>query len=236
MRQVVSALDAALSMITVALRHSAEGAGQDVGAAADGAWEVMMARPLPLLVLVVGLPALLLGTTFLQAAAVHIAIRDADDRPASMAEAARFAVARMVPLFGWWLLAGLLVGIASLFLLVPGIYLGVVLFSSLTLVVLVERRGMSRCFSLVKGRFWTTFGRVALLVLIAGTGNLLASLIAEAVAGGAFAADITTVLAALLTIPLGPVITAFMIVTYTELRHHEDRAVTTARLAAELSR
>jgi hypothetical protein len=103
-------------------------------------------------------------------------------------------------------------------------------------VVLLERRGLGRCFSLIKGRFWATFGRVALLALIVGTGNVLATVIAEGLAGGASATDIATVLSAILAIPLGPVLTALTIVTYTELRHHEDHAVSTGQLAAELSR
>lgn len=198
----------------------------------------VFAQPLTYLAITAAWAVLLLSTSFLQAMAVHLAVRDADGRPATFGEAARFAAGLAAPLLAWWLVVGLLVFVGSIFLLVPGIYLGVVLLSSVTMVVIVERRGIDRCFSLIKGRFWATFGRMLLLALISVVGYLPAGLVEYAALNNPddlLFVDLASVLTAILAIPLGVVLTAFLIVTYTELRRHENGTVTTAQLAAEMS-
>jgi hypothetical protein len=195
----------------------------------------VFAQPVPYLVAVLSYLVLLLVTSFLQAMAVYMAVRDADGRPTTFGEAARYAAGLAAPLLAWWLVAGLLVLVGSFFLLVPGIYLGVVLLSTVTMVVLVERRGIGRCFALIKGRFWATFGRMLLLTVLTVAYLALTSLITHAVTGDLLG-DVALVLLEILTIPLGIVLTAFLIVTYTELRGHENAAVTTSQLTAEMSR
>ncbi|MDO7852708.1 hypothetical protein [Hymenobacter convexus] len=77
-------------------------------------------------------------------------------------------------------MVGLLVGASFFLLLVPGLYLGVVL-SLFFIVQLNEGRGfgatLSRCWLLVRGKWWSTFGLIALVLLlyyvvVAGVGGV----------------------------------------------------------------
>lgn len=64
-------------------------------------------------------------------------------------------------MFGVYLVSFVIVVIASMFLLVPGIYLGVV-FSFFPAAIIFEERSfgnaMSRCFNVIKDNWWRTFG------------------------------------------------------------------------------
>ena len=72
--------------------------------------------------------------------------------------------------------AGLLVGIVAslgfLLLIIPGIYLGVTL-SLITSVIILERKSVgdafSRCFALIKEKWWSTFGLLFIAALIQGS-------------------------------------------------------------------
>jgi hypothetical protein len=176
----------------------------------------------------------LVVAAFVLGASVFVAIRDAAGQPATAQEGLRFAAGRALPLIGWWLLAYLLVLVGTILLVLPGIYLAVVLFSSLVGVVVVERNGIGRCFQLIKERFWPTFGRLLVAVLIGGVYVLVVSFISTAIGGPASA--VHAVLQAILMIPLGVAGAGVVVVTYAELRSHENPAVSTAGLAAEMTR
>lgn len=72
--------------------------------------------------------------------------------------------------------AGLLVGIVSVVgffvFVIPGIYLGVTL-SLITSVIIFERKSVgdafSRCFTLIKDKWWSTFGLLFIAALIQGS-------------------------------------------------------------------
>lgn len=193
----------------------------------------VLAHPLLSLMLALVLIATSPASSFVQAASMYVAIRDAAGRPTTPAEVARFAGERALPLLGWWLVAAALVAGGWMFLMVPGIYLAVVLGSALTGVVVVERRSISRSFMLLAGRFWATAARVLVFTLGAGLYHLAAASVSAALLGPA--SDAATVLTSLLTIPLAVAASAFLVATYAELRYHENRSTTTDRLAAELT-
>ncbi|MFC5410484.1 hypothetical protein ACFPMF_14250 [Larkinella bovis] len=72
--------------------------------------------------------------------------------------------------FVTWLAVGILVIIGAMFFIVPGIYLGVVF--SLALVTVVFENGsvgtfMSRCFELIRDKWWSTFGLIIIISFIA---------------------------------------------------------------------
>ena len=189
---------------------------------------------------------------FAQGASVFVAVRDAVGRPAKAGEALSFAAGRALPLFGWGLVAGLMVAGSALVLVLPGVVLGsqglivvgvlllipVVLYlvtvfgAALTGVVIVERQGIGRTFGLVNRRFWPTAGRLVVFGIIAFLYNAIVSLVAGALAGGS--PLVATLLGAVLTLPISLASVGVAVVTYAELRNHENRAVGSPALAAQM--
>ncbi|MBX2846165.1 MAG: hypothetical protein KTR13_08115 [Saprospiraceae bacterium] len=84
------------------------------------------------------------------------------------------------------IVAGLLTIIACFFLLIPGIYLGVV-FSFLLWVMIFEKRGlgvaMGRCFEIIKEHWWSTFGLIVIMSILQGIVGAIFSLPAGIVSG-----------------------------------------------------
>lgn len=79
------------------------------------------------------------------------------------------AFANLGKVLGAGIVTGIIVVIGFLFLLIPGIYLSVVL-SLLTLVIVMEGdplfEAISRCFYLIKGKWWSTFGLLFIMAII----------------------------------------------------------------------
>ena len=172
---------------------------------------------------------------FVQGASVFVAIRGAAGAPAGAAEGLRFAAGRALPLIGWWLLAVIMVSVGSILLLIPGLYLMVVLYSSLLGVIVVERDGIGRCFTLIQRRFWISTGRLIVAGVIFFVYYLVAHAIAALIGGGPTSA-VTAIVQAILVIPLGIALTGVAVVMYAELRLHEQGTASTPALNAEMSR
>jgi hypothetical protein len=169
---------------------------------------------------------------FAQGASVFVAVRDAVGRPAKAGEALSFAAGRALPLFGWGLLAGLMLVVGFLLLVLPGVYLAIVFGATLTGVVVIERQGIGRTFALVNPRFWPTAGRLVVVGLIGLVYNLVVTFVIGALAGaGSFVA---TLLSAVLTLPLSLLSVGVAVVTYAELRNRENPAVGSPALAAQM--
>jgi hypothetical protein len=191
----------------------------------------------------------LVANAFVQSGSIYVATRDAAGQSTTASEGLRFSVGRALPLIGWGLLAGVIVGffltigvllsitvnVALFVLAIPGLYLSIVIFSSLYGVVVIERGGLGRCFALIKGRFWATTGRMVVAVLLGGIYAGVAQAVSSAVGGGPTGV-FSVILHAVLMIPLGVAAIAAIVVTYAELRFHENTAVSTPALAAELAR
>lgn len=181
----------------------------------------------------IGFAVLFVATAFAVGASVFVVVRDAAGQPASVGEALGFAVGRALPLIGWGLLAALAIGAGTLLLVLPGLYLAVVLLSTLYGVVVIERRGIDRCFTLVHNRFGPTVGRMALVFLAGLVVFGVVSVVAAGLGQGSLAA---LVVQAVINAGTGVVAIGVYVVTYAELRFREHPGVSTPSLAAELNR
>ena len=169
------------------------------------------------------------------AASVFIAVTQASGEPANLGTALSFAARRVLPLIGWGIVAGLLIGIGIVLLILPGLYLAVVFAASLTGVVVIERRGIGRCFKLVNNRFGPTLGRMLLAFLAAIVVVGIPSFFAASLGPDSL---VGAIVQALLGIVSGIVGVGVYVVTYAELRFHdrERPGALTPALAAELRR
>lgn len=106
-------------------------------------------------------------------------------------------------------------------------------------VVFLERRGLRRCQELTKGRFWLISGRmlvagVAFGLYLGATAGLMKLLLRPFGDPGTLTLPYSTIeyfLGGLLHLPLFGVIMTVTLVTYAELRFHENPSTTTAILA-----
>jgi len=184
-------------------------------------------------VIAVGLVVNLAAMAVAQGASVYVVIRDAAGRPAAAGEVAHFVAPRVPALIGWTMLSWLLTGMGAFLLFVPAVYLGVVFFAALYGVVMVERKGIGRCFELVHQRFWRTVGRMLLLLVFALTYTVVVIMVLGVVPGGPETV-VFSFLNQLLLAPLMMVLAAAAVVTYAELRGHEHRGLRATQLADEL--
>lgn len=181
---------------------------------------------------IIGFLVMLVLSAYVSSASVFVAIRDAAGQSTTAVEGLRLGAGRALPLLGWQLLAGILAVLGFVLFILPGVYL-LIVFTALAGVVVVERAGIGRCFTLVNPRFLPTAGRI-LLTALAG---IVYFAIVFAVTGGYSPSGsvIGAIVRPILLIPLGVVGAAVAVVTYAELRFHE-RGVDTGTLVAELSR
>ncbi|RZT86171.1 hypothetical protein EV383_3060 [Pseudonocardia sediminis] len=183
------------------------------------------------IVLVVFVAALLIA----QGASYYFVTQDAAGAPESVGDAVRFGASRALPLLGWGILAAIIVFVGFVLLVIPGIYLGVVLYV-VACVVMYERDGIGRCFSLVNPRWFPTFGRLLLLFVGSAVYQGIISYVVISLLGDAEANPWTQPIVQVLSIPVALLSVGVAVVTYAELRHHEAPGqVTTARLSAELT-
>lgn len=169
-----------------------------------------------------------------QGSSLYLAIQDAAGRPLSTDRMFRFAVERAPALVGWAVVACLLIVIGTIPLIVPGVYLAVVLGAALPGVIIIERRGIARCFELVNPRFWPTAARMGVVVL-AGVAYLAVArfVVSALTTPGSFR---EALLGAAAQIPLEMAAVGVAVVTYAELRFHERGTAFTSTLADELDR
>ncbi|MBW0105726.1 hypothetical protein [Pseudonocardia sp. KRD291] len=183
------------------------------------------------IVLVVFVAALLIA----QGASYYFVTQEAAGAPVPVGDAVRFGASRALPLLGWGILAAILIFIGFILLVIPGIYLGVVL-SVVAAVVMYERDGIGRCFSLVNPRWFPTFGRLLLFTVAGAVYQTIVLQILTLLLGPADTNPWVNPLLQLLSIPVALLAVGVTVVTYAELRHHEAPGqVSTARLSAELA-
>jgi hypothetical protein len=143
----------------------------------------------------------------------------------------RFAVRRLGGLFGVAIVGGLLVALATLALIVPGIWL-FVMYSVAVPALLLERIGpiqaLRRSFRLVKGRWWPTAGVLVvgyLLIgilgaLVTGVVMLVPAVVAEDnTLAGALGAVVGGTLGSMLTTPYSAAVVALL---YFDLRVRKE--------------
>lgn len=169
---------------------------------------------------------------------------NAAGQPARVAAALRYGLARVGPMFGWYLLAYLLVTVGLVVLVLPGIYL-LVACALFGLAVAYEpgRAAIGRSFVLVHRSFPQAVGRVLLLVLVvlgvAVVGGLVVNAFGltivaipegqDASVGFQLTADVVT---AALSVPMYMLLLVGLLLTYTQLRVRREPVSTGALWAA----
>jgi hypothetical protein len=166
------------------------------------------------------------------ALAVWAVVRQAAGQSAQLRDGLRFLAARIGPLLGWALVC---IGLAAIgfLLILPGLFFTMVLNTTFFGVVLIERRDLRRAAMLVARRLLPTLGRCTVAVAVLVFAAIVATTVAVALPDQAAAQFVWSVIAEW---PLSALSAAFAVVTYAELRWHEDPAVGTLQLAAELNR
>lgn len=178
------------------------------------------------------------------AAGTWVVARQAAGEPVGMGAALRYGLRRALGLWGWTLVASLLIALGVCACILPGIYVlaAVALFGP---VYLFERKDpMGRSFGTLHRRFGMVLGRVALVAValvaawlvnvVVGTVNRLVfgahPMDAPGTAAGAVA---LAVVGAVLVTPAYLAQLVGLVATYAEQRA-QDGPVNSARLAAEL--
>jgi hypothetical protein len=122
-----------------------------------------------LVLFAVGVLLLMVFSILSQAVIVHAAFQAMRGRPARLGESLRVGLARFLPIVALAIVAGILIGLASLLLLIPGLILFTMWFVG-TPVCVVERLGpwtsLMRSAELTKGHRWKVFGLMLLLVIV----------------------------------------------------------------------
>ncbi len=167
-------------------------------------------------------------------ATTRVIVDDAAGRPTDLAAAFSLAKRRVAPWLGWSIVTGLLIVLGFIAIIIPGIWLGVVFGASILGVVVFERANpFERSFALIKGMWWSIFGRVLLLLL----GTAIYTFIVDGILESLVTNDelssrvVGEVLKAALLIPLTMLSAALYVITYAELRNREQPGVTSEGLA-----
>ncbi|MFC0008081.1 hypothetical protein [Micromonospora siamensis] len=195
---------------------------------------------------VIGLGSLLFG--LLQAAGwaagSWAVTRQALGEAVTVGGALRYGFRRALGLWGWTLLAGLLMAVGFCFCFLPGIYLAFAL-SLVTPIYLYERENpIGRSFRMFHDRLGMVLGRISLVgvvvILFSVVTSVVENIATSAAGPDPFASPATAaglfvalVVAALLSVPAYLVQQVGLVVTYAEQRGQEG-PVNTARLAGEL--
>ncbi len=185
------------------------------------------------LIAVAAVIVFLIVGAWVQIASFVIAVLDAAGEPIGMGSALRLASRRVLPLTGWMIISGIMLVVGFVLLVIPGIYLAIVFGASLIGVVTVDHKGIGRSFELVNRRFWPTAGRMLLLFLIIIVYFALTIGLDYLAGPGSF---VSNVLGWIFSIIMGLFAVGVSVVTYTELRFHENPTVLTPTLVTELRR
>jgi len=128
---------------------------------------------------------LILGTIS-QAVLAYAMFQDMRGRPVHLGEAVRKGLARFFPILGLAILSSIVIGLASLLLLVPGVMLAVRWAVALPVCV-VEGLGpiasMERSAVLTRGHRWKVFAILLLMVIIGALAGWIVAAVFRSLAG-----------------------------------------------------
>jgi hypothetical protein len=151
----------------------------------------------------------------------------------------RFAMSRIWPMLGWGLVTGLLTAVGFVLCIAPGIWLGVVFFSGVTGVIAFERgHAFERSFALIKGQWWSMFGRAAMMSVLWWGVSFVIGLLTIAIFGTSIGDRSTAAIIAsqiittVIGLPLAMLLSIAAVIAYAELRSKE-RFTTAGQLASE---
>ena len=178
--------------------------------------------------------------TLSQAVVLYGAFQVMRGRPVDLAESARIGLRRFFPIVGLAIVVTLLVTLASILLLFPGLMLYTMWFVA-TPVCVVEQLGpfasMARSRQLTKGHRWKIFGLLLLLLIPVLVIGAIVGVAAVAVTGGflTLANAMATTVGQIVNLAWNAIWTAFfailIVVTYHDLRVAKE-GVDTDQIAA----
>jgi hypothetical protein len=144
----------------------------------------------------IAIPVLLIVTSTVTLASVHISVSVAMGLPARITDALSLAARRVFPLIGWQLLALPIYLLGLCVCVLPVFYVAAV-FAVLPAVVAVERTNViSRCFTLFNRNVGLAVARIATIVglgVAAGIVGSIGGLVARAVTGSSLTGTSTSV-------------------------------------------
>jgi hypothetical protein len=152
-------------------------------------------------------------------------------RVADVGQSFAFASHRLLSLLWLSILATILIVIGFILIILPGIWL-LVSFSVAVPVLMLEGLGgfsaLSRSMSLVRGRWWATFGRLISVLLMYVVALIVIGIIAGAIEKGVSITNVTLfvtvagILQALILIFVTPFVAAAITVIYIDLRVRKE--------------
>jgi hypothetical protein len=142
---------------------------------------------------------------------------------------------RLLSLLWVGIIATVMIGVGLVLLIIPGIYLFVALAFAIPVLMLEGSRGMaaiSRSMSLVSGRWWPTFGRLLVGLILYIVAVFIVGVIGSAISHGVSSVSlyliINCVVGIIISVFLAPFIAALINVTYIDLRVRKEGADHTA--------
>jgi hypothetical protein len=191
------------------------------------------------LTLVLAVLLIVLGTVS-QAVVLYGAFQVMRGKPINLAESARIGLRRFFPIVGLAISMTLLIFLASLLFVIPGLMLYTMWFVA-TPVCVVEQlgpwRSMGRSRALTKGHRWKIFGLMLLIILPALIFGAIVGALMFAATGGflAMAAALSTTLGQIVNLIWNAIWTAFyaivIVVSYHDLRVARE-GIDTEQIAA----
>jgi hypothetical protein len=152
-------------------------------------------------------------------------------RPADISESFTYAFGRHRLLSLLWLgiIVTLMVGVGFILLIIPGVYLFVALAFAIPVLMLEGLRGMgaiSRSMSLVSGRWWPTFGRLLIGLILYIVAIFLVGVIGSAITHGVSSVSlyliINGIVGIVVSVFIAPFYAALVNVTYVDLRVRKE--------------
>jgi len=184
------------------------------------------ASPLPILgpAYFIGLLVSVIGAFLLQAALIRATIDDLGGRKVDFAECLMTALRNFLPILGIAIVSSFAIGIGFVFLIVPGIIIGLMWSVSVPSQI-EEKRGvfgsLSRSRELTKGSRWALLGLVVVIYIVAAVIAALVGVLAVA-----FGPTIVAVVNALAGSISSAIFSTAIAAAYVELRTAKEGAST----------
>jgi len=171
------------------------------------------------------------------AGSTWVITRQAAGLSTGVGAAIRYGATRMFGLWGWYLLAGLIVGIGLVLCILPGIYFGLALALFIPVYLFERANPIGRSWSMLHANFGPLLGRLAALlgaVLVVQVALSLFQQVFLLVAGRGFGQQLVIgVVSMVLSLPIAGILISGLTVTYAE-QIARMYPVTAAQLAAQL--
>jgi hypothetical protein len=140
-----------------------------------------------------------------------------------------FAGHRLLSLLWLGIITTVMIGVGLVLLIIPGIYLFVALAFAVPVLLLEGQRGMaavSRSMSLVSNRWWPTFGRLLVGLILIIVAVFVVGVIGSAITHGVSSVSlyliINGIVGTIISVFVAPFVAALINVTYIDLRVRKE--------------